>query len=223
MPSPTDGPASMTPRSRDRRRHADQRRSSSSGTASRRSPARPGSRPTSESTSTARSAGCRSRSRSTSRPTGPRSVFVTAGGDPPVAPATEVLTFDDRRPVHRRGRAIRGADPRRPADTDAARGRGREPPRHRADLRRRRRRRHGLAFFAILRAGSGATLVRQGQAREEHGMDAQATLPPEANASTDPPAASMCRAASTHGRRSLARSRWGSGPSATPTRDVPRS
>ena len=49
-------------------------------------------------TSTARRAGSRSRSRSTSRPTGPTRVSVTAGGDPPVAPATETLTFDTADP-----------------------------------------------------------------------------------------------------------------------------
>ena len=38
-------------------------------------------------------AGSRSASPSTSRPTGRRTIFVTAGGDPPVAPATETLTF----------------------------------------------------------------------------------------------------------------------------------
>ena len=43
----------------------------------------------------------------------------------------------DRRPVHRRGRALRGRHPRRHADADAARGRGRQPARHRADLRGR--------------------------------------------------------------------------------------
>ena len=71
-------------------------------------------------------------------PDRPTEVFLTAGGDPPVAPATEVLTLRDRRPVHRRGRAVRRGDPRRPADADAARGCRRQPAGHRADLRCRR-------------------------------------------------------------------------------------
>ena len=55
-------------------------------------------RPTSASTSTGRTGGSRSRSRSTSRPTVRREVWLTAGGDPPVAPATETLTFETADP-----------------------------------------------------------------------------------------------------------------------------
>ena len=60
---------------------------------------------------------------------------MTAGGDPPVAPAIETLTFPTEGSVHVAGRALRGGRPGRPADPDPARGRGRQPARHRADLR----------------------------------------------------------------------------------------
>ena len=40
----------------------------------------------------------RSTSRSTSRPTGRREITVTAGGEPPVAPATEVIEFEPADP-----------------------------------------------------------------------------------------------------------------------------
>ena len=70
-------------------------------------------------------------------PDRPTHVFVTAGGDPPVAPAIETVDLRDEGPVHRRGRALRGRHPGRPADPDPAGGRGRQPARHRADLRGR--------------------------------------------------------------------------------------
>ena len=66
------------------------------------------------STSTARRAGSRSRSRSTSRPIDRPALHVAAGGDPPVAPATETLTFDVPT-LHGRGRALRQGCPRRAA------------------------------------------------------------------------------------------------------------
>ena len=71
-------------------------------------------------------------------PDRPTRIFVTAGGDPPVAPATETLTFETADPYTVRGRAIRGGGPGRHAGAGPARRRGREPAGHRADLRGRR-------------------------------------------------------------------------------------
>ena len=86
-----------------------------------------------------RRAGSRSASRSTSRPTGRPSVFVTAGGDPPVAPATETLTFQTADPyaveAERFAAAILDGLP----TPIAARRRRRQPARDRAHLRCRAR------------------------------------------------------------------------------------
>ena len=67
-------------------------------------------------------------------PDRPTRVFVTAGGDPPVAPATEVIEFPGPIPTGA-GRRVRGGRARR--DTAAVRRgrRGRQPARHRRHLR----------------------------------------------------------------------------------------
>ena len=70
-------------------------------------------------------------------PDRPTSVFVTAGGDPPVAPATEVLEFPTADPYTVEAERLRGRDPRWPADPGTAVGRGREPAGDRVDLRGR--------------------------------------------------------------------------------------
>ena len=117
-------PARSRPRRsaiRERRGHAD-RRSSSSTTARDRPPARPGSRPTSASTSTAATGGCRSIPFNIP-PDRPTHVFVTADGDPPVASATETLTFPTKDPYTAEAEALRGRHPGRPADPDPARTR----------------------------------------------------------------------------------------------------
>ena len=49
-------------------------------------------------------------------PDRPTEIYVTAGGDPPVAPRTEVHHLPDGRPVHGRSRGFRGGRARRRAD-----------------------------------------------------------------------------------------------------------
>ena len=83
-------------------------------------------------------AGSRSRSRSTSRPTARRRIFVTAGGDPPVAPATETLTFETADPYACEAERVRRRRPRRRPAAGRARGRRRQPAGHRGAVRRGR-------------------------------------------------------------------------------------
>ena len=64
----------------------------------RPSPARRGPRPTSASTSTAREGRISVGIPFNIPPDRPTEIFVTAGGDPPVAPATETLTFQTADP-----------------------------------------------------------------------------------------------------------------------------
>ena len=70
-------------------------------------------------------------------PDRPTHVFVTAGGDPPVDPATERLTFDAADPYAVEAARFAAADPRRHADAGPAGRRRRQPAGHRAALRRR--------------------------------------------------------------------------------------
>ena len=65
-------------------------------------------------------------------PDRPTRVSVIAGGDPPVAPATETLTFETADPYAVEAERVRGGGPRRRPDAGPARGRGREPAGHRA-------------------------------------------------------------------------------------------
>ena len=70
-------------------------------------------------------------------PDRPTHIYLTHGGDPPVAPATRDDHVRDGRPILRRGSCLRGRDPRRRTDAGAARGRGRKPACDRATFRGR--------------------------------------------------------------------------------------
>ena len=65
----------------------------------------------------------------------PARVFVTSGGDPPVASRHRGAHVRSRRPLRDPGRAFRPSRSRRRADADPAGGRGRQHARDRGDLR----------------------------------------------------------------------------------------
>ena len=91
-----------------RRRHADQRVPRLRRPGSRRSPARPAqSRPARAHLRHHRADHGPHPVQHPARP--PDRVLLTAGGDPPVAPATEVLTLRDRGPIHGRGERFAAA------------------------------------------------------------------------------------------------------------------
>ena len=133
-----------------------------------------------------RRAGSRSRSRSTSRPTARPQVFVTPGGDPPVAPAHRAATFARPtstrwRPSASRPRSSTAPVPSRPADAVAnlrvierifARRRAgsrpatlaiapRAPGRSRAGVRSDSRRRARLARVGARRRRSPSDVARR--------------------------------------------------------------
>ena len=66
-------------------------------------------------------------------PDRPTEIWLTAGGDPPVAPATEVLRFETADPYTVEGERFAAAVLDGAADPDAGRGRRRQPARDRAD------------------------------------------------------------------------------------------
>ena len=71
-------------------------------------------------------------------PDRPTQVYVTAGGDPPVAPATETLTFDTADPYTVEAERFAAAVLDGAPPPVAAGGRRGEPAGHRSDLRGRR-------------------------------------------------------------------------------------
>ena len=101
-------------RSGDRRRRAHERDPRVRRRLRRRSPARPGPSRISGSTSTAPMGAFASHIPFNVPPDQPTEITLTAGGDPPVAPAFGGPALRRRRPLHGRGRAVRGGDPRRP-------------------------------------------------------------------------------------------------------------
>ena len=146
------------PRSRHRRRHRDQRDPRRSRPGSRRSPARPASRPDQRVHVYGTDGRISIEIPFNIPPDRPTRIFVTAGGDPPVAPATETLTFETADPYTVEAERFAAAILDGTADADATGGRGRQPAGDRRDLRGRLRRRV-LTVLGILPPGGADQAV----------------------------------------------------------------
>ncbi len=88
-------------------------------------------------------------------PDRPTHVSVVAGGEPPVAPAIERLTFDTADPYGCEVEAFGGGDPGRHAGARRARGRRRQPARDRGGVRRGRVTRSARTIAAARRLRRG--------------------------------------------------------------------